>query len=196
MDQDIRSRRAGFIGDSTDVREMFSFAHPNQIIQAVKTYCCSMHNCMTWPLFSDMAKQFYNCWSTCIKLVWDLDRSTKTYFVDNLLAGGLPSMRSSVLACYGKFYQSVRHSPALEIRAIACIASTYVRSTTGANLMNLTREYGNPVSKVRQNILDERCLVPDMDRWRMKYLGERHTMKVKNEDSTELDALILSLVTT
>ena len=75
-------------------------------------------------------------------------------------------MRSSVLACYGKFYQSVRHSPALEIRAIACIAATDVRSTTGANLMNLTREYGNPVgnvSMVRQNILDERCLVPDMD---------------------------------
>ena len=78
-------------------------------------------------------------------------------------------MRSSVLACYGKFYQSVRHSPALEIRAIACIAAKDVRSTTEANLMNLTREFGNPVenvSIVRKKILDERCPVPDMDKWR------------------------------
>ena len=160
MDQDIRSRRAGFIGDSTDVRETFSPAHPNQTIQAAKTYDCSMHNCMTWPLLSDMAKQFHNRWSTCIKSAWDLDRSTKTHFVGHLLAGRLPSMRSSVLVCYGKFYQSVRHSPALEIRAIACIAARDVRSTTGANLMNLTREFGNPVenvSMVRQKILDERC---------------------------------------
>ena len=61
MDQDIKCRKAEFIGNSTDVREMFSFAQPNQILQAVKTYCCSMHNCMTWNLYSDMAKQFYNC---------------------------------------------------------------------------------------------------------------------------------------
>ena len=32
MDQEIRSCRAGFIGDSSDVREMFSFAQPNQIL--------------------------------------------------------------------------------------------------------------------------------------------------------------------
>jgi hypothetical protein len=82
MDQDIKCRKAEFIGNSTDVREMFSFAQPNQILQAVKTYCCSMHNCMTWNLYSDMAKQFYNCWSTCIKLAWEVDRTTKTYPVE------------------------------------------------------------------------------------------------------------------
>ena len=36
MDQDIRCRRAEFIGNSTDVREMFSFAQPNQIIQIIQ----------------------------------------------------------------------------------------------------------------------------------------------------------------
>ena len=137
MDLDIRSRRAGFIGDATEVREMFGFAQPNQIIRAVKTYCCSMHNCMTWSLYSNMANQFYNCWSTCVKLAWNVDRGTKTYFVDNLLAGGLPSLRSSVLACYGKFYGSVRYSPAPEIKSLACIAAADLRSTTGSNLWNL-----------------------------------------------------------
>ena len=73
MDQEIRCRKAEFIGNTTDVREMFSFAQPNQIIQAVKTYCCSMHNCMTWDLFSDMTRQFYNCWSTCVKLPRDVN---------------------------------------------------------------------------------------------------------------------------
>ena len=114
---------------------MFCFAQPNQIIRAVKTYCCSMHNCMTWPLYSTAARQFYNCWSTCVKLAWDVDRATKSYLVENLLSGGLPSMRSSILACYGRFYHGVRHSPALEIRTLACIATADFRSTTGTNLI-------------------------------------------------------------
>ena len=40
---------------------------------------------MTWNLFRDMARQFYNCWSTCVKLVWGVDRAAKSYFVDILL---------------------------------------------------------------------------------------------------------------
>ena len=204
MDQDIRSRRGGFIGDTTDVREMFSFAQPNQIIQAVKTYCCSMHNCMTWPLYSDMANQFYNCWSTCVKLAWDVDRATKTYFVDNLLAGGLPSMRSSVLACYWNFYRSVRYSAGLEIKTLACLAAADVRSTTGSNLSNLTREFGVDPSedalRSRKIILERKCEVPAMDRWRIpclaKYLADRFRKKVGNEDTSEVDDLILSLVRT
>ena len=204
MDQDIRCRRAEFIGNSTDVREMFSFAQPNQIIQAVRTYCCSMHNCMTWDLFSDMARQFYNCWSTCVKLAWDVDRASKSYFVDNLLAGGLPSMRSSVLACYGNFFAGVRFSAAIEVRTLACVAAADVRSTTGSNLRKLANETGvdpreNP-SEVRRLLLDTKCPVPAMDTWRIpclkRFLSVRHRMNVVGEDSSAVDALILSLVTT
>ena len=70
MDQDIRCRRAEFIRNSTEV---FPFAQPNQILQAVKTYCCSMHNCMTWDLSSDIANQFYNSWTTYVKLTWNIE---------------------------------------------------------------------------------------------------------------------------
>ena len=204
MDLDIRTHRAGFIGDTTEVREMFGFAQPNQIIRAVKTYCCSMHNCMTWSLYSNMANQFYNCWSTCIKLAWNVDGATKTYFVDNLLAGGLPSLRLSVLACYGKFYGSVRYSPAPEIKSLACIAAADLRSTTGSNLWNLIREFSidprEDTSKFRQTVLDSRCCIPEADKWRIpclvKYLEERFIKKVENQDTSEVDAVILSLVMT
>ena len=204
MEQDIRCRRAEFIGNSTDVREMFSFAQPNQVLQAVKTYCCSMHNCMTWPLYSEAAKQFYNCWSTCVKLAWGVDRAAKTYFVDNLLSGGIPSMRSSVLACYGNFFHGVRNSKAAEIRALACVAAADVRSTTGQNLRRLSVETGvdprNDKWQVKRLILESKSTVPAMDHWRIpcltNFLTRRHQMKMQSEDISELDDLILSLVTT
>ena len=203
MDLDIRTRKARFIGDTTDVRDLFSFAQPNQILTAVKTYCCSMHNCMTWPLYSDMARQFYNCWSTCVKLAWDVNRATKTFLVDNLLAGGYPSMRSSILACYGRFYQSVRHSPGLEIRTLACIAAADFRSTTGSNLYNINKEYSieprEDVAKCKKTILERRVPVPDMDRWRIpclaRYLAARYRLHLENRDTGEVDCLILSLAT-
>ena len=48
---------------------------------------------MTFSLYSDMARQVYNCWSTCVKLVWNVNRATKSFLVENLLTGGLPSIR-------------------------------------------------------------------------------------------------------
>ena len=204
MNHDIRCRRAEFISNSTEIRETFSFAQPNQILQAVKTYCCSMHNCMTWDLFSDMAKQFYNCWTTCVKLAWRVDRAARSYFVDNLFDGGLSSMRSSVLACYGNFYDGVRHSTALEMRTVACVTADDVRSVTGKNLRNILKETGfdprNHRHKVREVILNYRCTVPEVDTWRIpclqKFLGERFRLEVLSEDTSEVEALILSLVKT
>ena len=86
MDQDIRCRKAEFIGNSTEVREMFSFAQPNQVLQAVKTYCCSMHNCMTWNLFSDMASWRIPCLKKFLCSRYDLEvRCEDTSEVDSLI---------------------------------------------------------------------------------------------------------------
>ena len=204
IEYDIRCRRAEFIGNSTEVREMFHFAQPNQIIQAVKTYCCSMHNCMTWRLFSSMADQFFNSWSTCVKLAWRLDRATKSLFVDNFLSGGLPSMRSSVLACFGNYFRKILTSPSLEIRIIGNLAGTDVRSNTGNNLHNLAQITGlDPVKEpaaVRRILLESRCKVLPSDAWRIpclkKYLDMRFSQEFHGEDTSYMEALILSLTTT
>ena len=110
MNDDMRQKRATFIGRSTEVRETFGFAQPNQIIQAVQTYCFDMYGAMTWPLYSQRAKQVFNTWSTCVKLAWGVPRATHTYLVDNFLSGGIPSIRASVLARYSKFVNRVRSS--------------------------------------------------------------------------------------
>ena len=38
MDFDAKCKRADFIDKSTDIRMMFSFAHPHQVLTAVSTY--------------------------------------------------------------------------------------------------------------------------------------------------------------
>ena len=202
MEQDMKVKRADFIRKSTEVREAFSFAQPNQILQAVRTYCCSLYGAMTWSLFSDKAMQVFNCWSTCVKLAWGVSRATHSYLVDNFLSGGIPSLRSSILACYWKFYQGVKTSSSLEVKVVATLATVDIRSATGSNLFGLRREcaqevYGKPMATVKSLILGLKTSVPEPDKWRFgclrKYLDERYQLKARLEETTLLDSLIDSL---
>ena len=139
MEVDMKVKRAEFIRISTDIRESFNFAQPNQILQAVRTYCGSIYGAMTWSLFSDKARQVFNCWSTCVKLSWGVTRSTHTYLVDNLLAGGMPSLRSCTIACFWNFYHGVMNSNSMEVKLLANLASKDIRSTTGANISGIRK---------------------------------------------------------
>ena len=204
MVQDMLCKRADFFQNSTEVRETFAFAQPNQVLQSVSTYCSSMYGAMTWPLFSDRARQVFNCWSTCVKLAWDVPRATHTYLVDNLLSGGIPSMRSSILARYCKFYKGLRASNSLAVRVVASICSSDVRSTTGSNLLNLGKEsqldpVRDPLVKNKAALLSLKTSVPVGDFWRVgclrKFLSERHVMAARHEDTEDMDRLIDSLCT-
>ena len=202
MEEDMRCKRGAFISKSTEVRESFDFAQPNQILQAVRTYCFDMYGAMTWSLYSDKAKQVFNTWSTCVKLAWGVPRGTHTYLVDNLLCSGIPSIRSSVLARYCKFVNSARTSPSLEVRVVANISAADVRSPTGRNLRNMEKEAGMSLTeenmwKMRRVLLELRSPVPSQDRWRLgclrKFLTEKYRLLAQDQDTEAVELLIDSL---
>jgi hypothetical protein len=52
MEHDAKVRRAIFIENSTNIREMFEFAHPVQILQAVNVYAIHFYGSMLWNPWS------------------------------------------------------------------------------------------------------------------------------------------------
>ena len=72
MEHDAKVRRAIFIQNSTDIREMFEFAHPAQVLQAVNVYASHFYGSMLWNLYGPGAKQVFRFWNTCVKLAWGL----------------------------------------------------------------------------------------------------------------------------
>ena len=175
MEQDMKCKRADFIDKSTGVREAFAFAQPNQIIQAVRTYCSSLYGAMTWSLFSEKAKQVFNCWSTCVKLAWGVPRATHSYLVDNLLSAGIPSLRLSILARFCKFAQGVRTSDSMEVRLVTSLSSVDIRTPTGSNLFGIRREFNldtwqGSLQVLRSSILESVSEVPGQDVWRIRCL--------------------------
>ena len=51
MEHDAKVRRAIFIQNSTDIREMFEFAHTAQVLQAVNVYASHFYGSMLWNLY-------------------------------------------------------------------------------------------------------------------------------------------------
>ena len=77
MEYDARVKRAQFISNSLEVRELFSFASPLEILTAQKVYTCSFYGSNLWDLGGNMASQVYNSWGTGVRLAWDVPRATR-----------------------------------------------------------------------------------------------------------------------
>ena len=176
MDMDTKEKTAAFITRSLEIREQFSFAHPMEVLSAVKLYCCDHYGSMLWDLQGDLATKYFNSWKTCIKLAWGVPRSTHSYFLD-YLSGGLVTVRRDVLARYAGFYRSLLSSPCREVSILARVVARDVRTTTARNLAMLETESGgltwmDPAEKVKEGLASGEPAVPGADSWRIPYLGK------------------------
>ena len=202
MDQDIKAKRASFIANSTECRESFGFASPCEILKAVKVHVGSHHGSNLWQLDSTMAEQYYTAWRTCVKLTWQVPRSTHTYFVDHLLSNGLSSVRADILSRHVKFLDGLRRSPSMEVRVMAGVVCRDVRTTTGRNVWLLRRETGvDPLLtkswQIKAILTRKLACIPNGDRWRIMYLAkllvDRGQAYYEGEEYQDLTELIDSL---
>ena len=108
--------RVKFIDSIVDVRLQFAFAQPQQVLKMVQILYCDAYGSMLWDLQSDPAEQFFKCWNTCVKLVYQVTRSTFTHLVEGFLAFSQVSLRNQILLRYPGFYRKLLVSPSREVR--------------------------------------------------------------------------------
>ena len=205
MEKDAEVKRARFIDSAADIADTFGFANPVEILTATKLYACSLYGSMTWNLFGDRAGQLFRSWNTCVKLAWNVPRSTHTYFVSHLLCGGHNSLRVDVMGRYVKFFWRLKSSASMEVRVMAAIAARDVRSTTGGNLAGLSAETGldlwtTSAVRVRRVLQDQEPQPSVQDMWRVAYLekllrsrGNLHYLGENTEHISQLiDAICIN----
>ena len=200
MEYDISVKRAQFIESSVKIQETFSFARPDEVMEAVKTYAGHWYGSMLWDLFGIKAEQLYRSWSTCAKVVWGVPRSTHTYLVDNLLLAKFLSVKQQLVGRFINFVRRLMNSSSPEVCVVANMVARCARSTTGKNLKNIERETGmdpwtNQSWSVQQAI--QRREVPGGEGWRIQYLAKllnaRLEMEAESEDLEEINDIINSL---
>jgi hypothetical protein len=189
MDKDAQRARGTFISKTVDIREQLSFAQPEQVMQAVQVLCTDAYGSMLWDLGSEKAEQFFKCWNTCVKLVYDLPRSTFTYLVEGFFASSHTSLRNQVLSRYPGFYRNLLKSPSGEVRILARIVSNDPRSSTCANLKYLKEMTKLPqpqfYSAPRVRLALPVQQVPESEKWRLGLLTS--LMKVKREKQSRVE---------
>ena len=200
MEQDAKVKRGMSIEKSTDIRNMFSFAEPFQVLQTIDTYSAHFYGGMLWDLYGDGAEKVFRSWNTAVKLVWEVPRSTHTYLVEHLLGLGLPSVKHRLRCQYVGFFKNLQRSASWEVRLLSQIVARDAQSVTGRNLLNISNEYcldpwSTPVGSFK--LRDVRKPIPTMDEWRLgllsQLLNQRKDMDNCGEDIGEISNLIDSL---
>ena len=105
MEQDTVMKRARFIQSSVEIRTLFSFAAPAEVLHALKVYSSSFYGSCLWDLGGMKAKQVYSAWNTTVKLVWYCPPWTRTFFLQQLLSCGQTSAKVDILTRYVNFFQ-------------------------------------------------------------------------------------------
>ena len=205
MEHDALVKRAVFIAQSVELRESLGFASPVEVLTAMKVYCCSFYGSMLWDLGGEGASQVFNAWNTAVKLTWAVPRATRTYLVQQCLAGDLTSARVDIMARYAGFFRSLVNSPSYEVSVMAGLAGRDIRSTTGSNMRLLDDMTGLVAEKFGSARLKEELVktelveVPPTDQWRVRYLSslleqrQRHHYSGNKGAEEEMTALIDSL---
>ena len=154
---------------------------------------------MLWDLFGEKVGQLCCSWSTCVKLAWDLPRSTHTYLVEDVLAKDYLTVKQQLVGRYTNFFRSLLKSKNMEICVVANMVGRCAQSTTGGNLIRVHRETGQdpwkePAWKVRDGIT--RAEVPPQEGYRVQYLRKlitaRSELRTQALETTEVDGLIES----
>ena len=207
MEQDAAVKRAQFISSSVQIREVFKFAAPAEVLKSMKIYSNSFYGSCLWDLAGVKAKQVYTAWNHTVRLIWGCPLWTRTYFVQQLLCCGHTSAKVDILLRYVKFFHSLRSSASHEVQVLCRYLARDVQSVTGKNLQ-LVKGISNldpwtcSHGKLKAALITaEMVEVPQQDRWRLPYLcsllaqrREAHGSAME-ADEKRLDELIESLVT-
>ena len=201
MEFDAKMKKFKFIENTTEVRETFSFAHPVEIIHAMKVYCCDHYGSVLWNLNGKMANQVFRVWDTAVKLAWGILRQAHSYFLDSL-SGWVISARSDVLSRYAGFISKLKCSASSEVTILANIMSRDLRLNTGRNVRLVEMESGLDLLstskfQIRQKLRETKRIIPETSAWRVPYLSKLLEQKQEHyyagESSDQITCLIDSL---
>jgi hypothetical protein len=105
--QDAHVKKARFIDKTIGIREAFSFAYPDKVMRAVQVFACDGYGSMLYDLSSFSCESLFKSWNTCIKLIWDVPRSTFTYLVENVLAKNFDPLMHQGYGRYVNYFQGL-----------------------------------------------------------------------------------------
>ena len=206
MDHDTVVKRAQLIGRSVEVRNMFCWAAPPEILKALRIHCTAFYGCMLWDLGGEKACQVYSAWDTAVKLTWGCPRYTRTFLLQQVLACGDTYVKADILSRYGKFSKELRLSISKEVRVFFNLVARNLQTNTAKDIkiveaMSGTNLWAVGQYKLKKELhMNQLVDIPIRDRWRLNYLAlllrqhQEARLQVQEDRVTRIQELINSSV--
>ena len=135
MSMDINSKRGSFIGKTNSLMQEFHFAAPNVLLKLLHSFTCNIYGSNTWDLFSKESQRLFTSYNVAVRHIMNLPRTTHRYLLEPL--SDMPHLYTLLLARYVTFVKSLLENEAFEVRFMASLSTSDMRTVTGKSIARI-----------------------------------------------------------
>ena len=140
LKKDILIKRAKFIEQNNSLRQEFSFASPETLIQLNQIFNSDFSGSCVWDLFCKEQEKLESSYSTAIRLMLGLPMHTHRFLIEPL--SGRIHLKSDMIKRFLNFLERIRKSEKSTLKYVPSTVSKDVRSVTGRNLVMIKQRCG------------------------------------------------------
>ena len=201
MKQDMKVKRAAFIGKNNELNQEFWFCHPLTKLKLNMIYNFHFTGSPLWDLFSREAIMFENTWNTSVRIMFDIPLQTHKYFIEPL--SKTKHLKKVLLRRFISFIKQIENSTKNSTKELLYFIKSDTRSTTGSNLRNLLLLTDkNNINELGMDDIEkiEYCSIKKEDAWKVHFVNEITDIKfgqleLENFTKEELNEILVHLCT-
>ena len=195
MKKDILVKRAKFIDKNNTLRQEFSFAHPDTLLQLNQIYNSDFTGSCVWDLFSREQQMLENSYNTAVRLMLGLPMNSHRYLIEPL--SGRKHLKSDLIQRFSNFLEKIEKSNKQTLKYVLDVVSNDVRSVTGKNLVEIKKRSGKEIFEKITVQESKKAFrdIPQGENWRIGFAREiiecRHqNFLVPGFEAEELDEIL------
>ena len=150
MCQDVKEKRAKYIGKNNEILQEFYFAHPKTRLQINSIWNSHWSGSVLWDLFSPESEQVYGTYNQSVKIMMDIPRSSSRSLIEPLT--GTSHLMKVLIKRFLTFVDSIKTSKKIALKNLYKVVKDDCRSVTGKNLTKI-------MNLVGKRMLTVLCLV-------------------------------------
>ena len=166
--QDVKEKRAKYIGKNNEIIQEFYFAHPKTKVRINSIWNSHFSGSVLWNLFSPESEQLYGTYNQSVKIMFGLPRSAHRFFIEPLT--GTAHLKKVLIRRFLSFVDSIKNSKKIALKNLFKVVKNDCRSVTGRNL-NMIRNLVGKDSVENLVPMDsdsiKYCEIKAEDRWRL-----------------------------
>ena len=199
---DITAKRARYIQSCNELVQEFSYTSSRTKAYINRVFNSHAYGAVLWNLHGNEANKLYNTWSSSIRKIFKLDRTTHRYLIEPI--SKMEHLKCAIQKRHITFTDKLRTSPKMVVRIINQIVSKDCRSTTGENIRRISLSCStDPVKGPTRDDISEKGFeaVPAGEEWRIPLINELIDMRDGVLDANmwthkEIEATLTYLCTT